>query len=268
MFEIINAPINVIAFRFSDKLTAEDVKHYAIFFKDKLKQGGRFGALCDFTGVSGIAADAVAPGMEADLDFLRHIGQIGRFAFISNKEWPGTGIGLLSPLLAQLEMKSFTPEESEHAMQWAADIAQKPAGKDKPEVPSVRLLPTSREDALAFEINDVISSDAIAPVMAEMNKFLERHDKVRMLGRINHFGGVDPTVFMQSGLLSMKLATVHKVERYAIVGAPEWMRKAIKALDPLFKDMEMRTFPKERESDAWAWIGAEPAVSGNAAQAK
>jgi hypothetical protein len=65
---------------------------------------------------------------------------------------------------------------------------------------------------------------------------------------------------MQSGLVSMKLAAMQKVERYAIVGAPGWMHKAIETLNPVFPDIEMRTFSVDREVDAWSWLGAKPSA--------
>ncbi len=100
----------------------------------------------------------------------------------------------------------------------------------------------------------------MAEVIQKFQTFLGRHEKVRLLNRIKHFGGIDPAVFMQSGLVSMKLAAMQKVERYAIVEAAGWMRKIIETGNPVFADMEMRTFPEDQESEAWAWLGAEPAA--------
>ena len=48
------------------------------------------------------------------------------------------------------------------------------------------------------------------------------------------------------------------VEHDAIVGAPGGMRKVIDAMNPAFPDIDMRTFPADREEDAWAWLEAEP----------
>lgn len=100
----------------------------------------------------------------------------------------------------------------------------------------------------------------MAEVIQKFQTFLGRHEKVRLLNRIKHFGCIDPAIFMQSGLVSMKLAAMQKVERYAIVGAAGWMRKIIETLNPAFADMDMRAFPEDQESEAWAWLGAEPAA--------
>jgi hypothetical protein len=122
----------------------------------------------------------------------------------------------------------------------------------------MRIVPTSKDDVLAFEINGVISSAELPGVIGQINAFLGRHDKVRLLGRIKHLGGFDPSIFMQSGLVSMKLAAMQKVERYAVVGAPGWMNRVLETVNPAFPDIDMRTFPADREADAWAWLGAAP----------
>jgi hypothetical protein len=54
----------------------------------------------------------------------------------------------------------------------------------------------------------------------------------------------------------MKLAAIQKMERYAIVGAPGWMGKAVETINTVFPDIDMRTFAADRE--AWAWLGAKP----------
>ena len=111
---------------------------------------------------------------------------------------------------------------------------------------------------LGFEIDGAMTPASVTGLVTDMQAFLDRHDQVRLLGRIKHLGGIDPTLFLQSGLLSMKLAAMQKVERYAIVGAPAWMNTAVKALDPMLTDIELRTFAAAHEADARAWLGATP----------
>lgn len=258
MFKQINAPDHVLAIQLSDKLSGDDVKKYKQLFDDKLEKHSRMGALVDITGLSDMSTDALAPGIKADLDFLRHIGQFNRIGFVTDKEWPGVIIGMANSLFAGLESKQFKPEQRKEALEWVAEIPVDVKEKNKPARQSIRIVPTSKDDVLAFEIDGVITSDGMSAVLKDVKAFLDRHEKVSMLGRIRHLGGIDPTVFMQSGLLSMKLAAMKKVERYAIVGAPGWMNTAVKALDPVMTDIEMRTFTSEQEAEAWVWVGASP----------
>ncbi|MEC5289326.1 STAS/SEC14 domain-containing protein [Aurantimonas sp. C2-6-R+9] len=253
MFAQLAAPSHVLAFRLSGKVTGEDIKSYKDLLEAMLSTHDVVSLCVDVTGLSDMDADALLEGMKADLEFLSHIRQFRRGAVISDKEWPRAVIGFFSPLFPNFEMKSFAPERVDEALKWAAELPALPQA----DTPAVRFLPTSRDDVLAFEVDGVISEAEFPTVLAEINALFDRHDKVRLLGRIKHLGGFDPAILMQSGLIPMKLAAMRKVERYAIVGAPGWMSKMISTMNPLF-DVDMRTFPAEREAEAWAWVEAEP----------
>lgn len=255
MYTQLPAPEHVIAMHLSGKLTGEDIKEYKDILDEKLGTHDRLGMLVDFTGLADMNADALVEGTKADLELLGHSHQFSRLAFVSDKEWPKAMINFMKPVLPTFEMKVFTPDKSDEAMTWAAEPPKAP----KSQTPAFRFLSTSKEDVLAFEIDGVISAKEMPELIKTFRTFLERHEKVRMMNRIKHFGGIDPAVFMQSGLVSMKLAAMQKVERYAIVGAPGWMRQIIETVNPAFADMDMRTFPEDQENEAWAWLGAEPA---------
>jgi hypothetical protein len=254
MFEQLPAPDHVIAMRLSGKLTGEDVKKYRATLEDKLQKFAHMGICVDWTGLSDMNADALVEGTKADLELLGHLRQFSRCAFVSEKEWPQAIVQFMDPVFPTFEMKVFRPDQSEEAIAWAAESPTAPESK----APAFRFLETSKDDVLGFEIDGVISSEEMPGVIETFDTFLARHEKVRLLNRMKHFGGVDPAVFMQGGLVSMKLAAMQKVERYAIVGGPAWMRKVIETVNPAFADMDIRAFPADQEADAWAWLGTEP----------
>ena len=254
MYKQLIAPDHVIAMHLSDKLTGDDINTYKLILEEKLANHDQLSLVVDFTGLSDMNADALVEGTKADLELLRHIDQFTRFAFISDKEWPQAVLRFMSTILPTVEMKVFTHGESDEALTWASELPK--VRKFQP--PAFRFLSTSKDDVFAFEINGVISAKEMPEVIKKFELFLEGHEKIRVLNRIRHFGGIDPAIFMQSGLASMKLAAIQKVERYAIIGAPNWMRKIIETVSPAFADMDMRTFPEEQENEAWAWLGADP----------
>lgn len=111
---------------------------------------------------------------------------------------------------------------------------------------------------MAYEIDGVLTAEEMPQLVEKFDSFLKQHDKVRLVARFKHFGGYDPAVFMQSGLVSMKLAAIRKLERYAIIGAPQWMSKIVDSMNPLFPEIDMRTFSEDQESEAWAFVEAKP----------
>lgn len=158
-------------------------------------------------------------------------------------------------MLPTLESRFFNPTEREQAVEWAgeAPIALPNA------TASIRMVKTTKDEVIAFEIDGAITSEAIAPVIDDFQARLAAHDKVRLLANIKHLNGFDPSILMQSGFLSMKLGALKKLERYAIVGAPGWLKKIIAAIGSELPGIEMRAFAADQQADAWSWVDAQRA---------
>lgn len=256
MIERIAAPDHVLAIRLAGKVTAEDVAAVKRALDPMLARHERIGFMVDLTGFSDATAEAIAEDVRYELSLLGKAGQFRRGALVTDKEWLGVVMGFTAQLLPRLEMRIFAPAQQDEALRWAADLPADPADR----APAIRLLPTDRDDVLGFEVDGVIAAAELPGLIDRVNAVLGRHDKVRMLARIKHLGGVEPAAFMQSGLISMKLAAIQKLERYAIVGAPGWMNQAVETINPVFADIDMRIFPADREAEAWAWLDARPSA--------
>ncbi len=254
MLKQVSAPDHVIALSLDGKLTGEDIQAYQSIFERKLQQHPQVGVYIDLTALSDMSANALVEGAKADMELFSHTSQLNRCALVSDKEWPQTIVSFAQQLFPVLDMRIFPSSRSEEALIWAADTSAAPVSKGA----AIRFLPTTKDNVLAFEVDGVMSSEEMPGVIRKLEDFFAGQSKVRLLNRMKHFGGFDPSILMQSGLFSMKLSAMEKVERYAIVGAPGWMRKVIDTMNPFFPDIDMQTFPADREDDAWAWLEAEP----------
>jgi hypothetical protein len=86
---------------------------------------------------------------------------------------------------------------------------------------------------------------------------LEDKNKVRVVGRIRSLGGLQMTGLVTGDYFAMKRSFLEKLERYAVVGGPAWLRATLNTLAPLFK-AEIRHFELEDEDAAWQWVEARP----------
>ncbi len=257
MFENINnAPANVAAVRVTGTMGESDVEQYQKLMDAKLAEHGHIGMVFEIVGLADFDPAALDEGVRADLDFLKHLRQVGRFAVVSDKRWPHAIVGLYNHLLPGTEAKVFSAGERDAALVWAGDVTQN-APTDTG--PGIRTFATTRDNVLGFEMNGTLTGDDLKPIIDEFQSFMDNHEHVRLLNRVRHFG-FNPSILFQSGLMSMKLAALKKVERYAIVGAPAWMDKAAGVMNPLVPDMDVRTFPADKEAEAWDWLGAQPAT--------
>jgi len=256
MLKQVPAPDHVIALMLDGKLTGEGIEKYHSILEEKLQQHAQVGIYVDLSGLTDMSANALIEGTKADLQLFSHLKQLHRCAFVSDKEWPHALVFCAQQLFPVLELKVFPTEQSEDALQWAAQTHATPVVRQ----PAIRFLPTSKANVLAFEIDGLITSEEMPDAIKYLEGFFAAHDKVRLLNRMKHFGGFDPSILMQSSLVSMKLSAMNKLERYAIVGAPSWMRKIISVINPLFADIDMQTFSANQEDAAWAWLEAELAA--------
>ncbi|EAR21741.1 SpoIIAA family protein [Nitrococcus mobilis] len=244
----------VLAITISGILTADDIEQYRTALKEKLARHERIGLWVDFSELADVSAEALFAGVKADLELFGRLDRFTRYALVSDKQWPQALIDFLQPLFPARPMQLFPSAQRAMALQWAAEATKPPTSVP----PAVRFLPTTADDVLAFEINDVTAAPEMPDVTAKFNSFLVKHDRVRLLNRIRHFAGIDPKIFMQSGLVSMKLAALQKVGRYAIGGALTWMAEIIETMNPAFTDIDMRVCPADQEAAAWRWIGPQP----------
>jgi hypothetical protein len=257
MYQTLDAPAHVLAFSISGKMTGEDLTRYAADLKEKLAQHEHIGVCFDLADLEDMAADTMLAGMKADMILLSHLSQVGRFAFVTDKQWPESIIRLCQPILPQLHMKRFAVSARDEAIAWTAQVPENAGKTSLPAAVShqgVRLLPVQRDDLVAFEIDGLVSPGTIKPLLERFREAMARHERIRVLNHVRHYGGIDPGVFVQTEMISLKFKALTKVERYAVVAPPAWMEKILGMVSHLLTDIHIRIFKEESLSAAWAWV--------------
>ncbi len=118
---------------------------------------------------------------------------------------------------------------------------------------------TSKDDVLAFSLRGPITAADFQQAATILDNAYKNHQKIGLLVRIVGPMSARLEVFGKK-LLQVKLDALRHVERYAIVGGPDWLEGATKLMNPLFR-MEVRHFDLDEEEDAWQWLGATPRES-------
>lgn len=254
MLKQITAPDHVIALSLDGTLTGEGLQEYRKVLEKKLEAYDHIGLYVDITNLTDMTANSIVEGTKADMELFSHIKQLNKCAFISDKEWPEAVISVTDRFFPTIEMKVFPSSKKEEALSWAAEKIEQPVSKEG----AIRFLPTNKDDVLAFEIDGVLSANEMPSITKKLEKFLSGHDKVRLMARMKNFDGFDPSILIQSsGLLSMKIDAMNKVERYAIVGAPNWINKIVETANPVFPQVDIKIFTADQENEALAWLDAE-----------
>ncbi len=125
--------------------------------------------------------------------------------------------------------------------------------------PAVTQLPASAPHVFAFRISGHVTSEDMEAMSAFMNARFEEHDSVNMLLVFERFEGRDATAGMNWQSIMAQTKSLSKVDRYAVVGAPDAAETMIGAMDKIIP-VDARTFEAADEAAAWDFVGASPAA--------
>lgn len=253
MIEVLPAPDHVMALRIRGKVTTEDYDRVYRELGSKLKRYEKIGVCADTAELRGVTPRAFAKNLAYSLARLGEWRRFPREAVITDKRWLQALSRLSGAAFRKIDVRAFAPDDRAAALAWAAEVPR------QPRLPALRVIPTTRPDTCAFVWNGRISREDVAEFVQELNARLGHHEKVRLLGRIEHLGGIVPGAFAESGLFSLKRALLRKVERYAVVGGPPRLSRYLRAVRSL-TGIDVRHFDAAAEMDAWAWLEARPAV--------
>lgn len=121
---------------------------------------------------------------------------------------------------------------------------------------AVTKIPTTDPAVYAFRIHGEVDADAMRTMSETMNEAFDRHEKVRMLLIFHVYDGATTGARLNFETLRAQLRSLANVERYAVVGAPEDVARAIETAGS-WTSVETQTFDLDDEAAAWSFVGAE-----------
>ena len=251
MLEFLPSADDVIAFTIRGKLGADDLESLVERVEASLAARDKTHLFMEVEAFAGFDAAAFARYLPRGMAMLGKLPRFGRIAVVSDQGWIRAWTRIESALLPGIAYELFTPGERNLALAWVEGRADRPHG------PALRVIETDSEDVIGFELDGKLGADEVEAAAALFETATRRDRPLRILGRIRHIGGIEAKALLSRDYIAMKLHALHKVERYALVGGPVWLRAWVGLVAPLVK-MEMRHFAPEEEAQAWAWLGATP----------
>lgn len=117
-------------------------------------------------------------------------------------------------------------------------------------------IPTTDPAVRAFRIAGEVDSDAMAGMGETMNAAFDAHDSVRLLLIFDRYDGSTAGAAFSAEALKAQLRSLSKLEKYAVVGAPEGVAETIETAGD-WTGVETGTFARDDEAAAWRFVGAE-----------
>lgn len=122
---------------------------------------------------------------------------------------------------------------------------------------SVTEIPNTADNVYAFQVKGHIDDDVMEDLAEYMNDAFDRCDSVNMLFDLSGYEGADQMSIFDGDVLKSRVRSISKVDRYAVIGAPENAQKMIGMMDKIIP-VDARTFKSEERAQAWVFVGASP----------
>ncbi|EAQ28589.1 hypothetical protein NAP1_13358 [Erythrobacter sp. NAP1] len=233
----------------------DDVKTLLDFVKDQnasAEKGGHL--LIDVTAMAGFSLASVVEELGHMGTFMKYIYGLDRIAIVSDEEWIRTAARLESALLPGVVYEVYDEDEADAARAWIMEEA------DEPHKGAFHPLYIDAPGIAAFELTGRLDREESERGVALVRASLEDPECSNLMIVIKRWHGFDPDAAISREVMAGKLELMKKIERYAIVGGPAWIRNLASTFSVLVKP-EIKSFELDDQDDAIAWLREEATQS-------
>jgi hypothetical protein len=251
MLRIIADRPHVLALEVSGHLSREDVSRCYDLFEPGLGVDGKQHLYVEVSRLAGIDSEILMHDLGRGLRLLGRLEQFGRVAIVSDQAWVRRLSRLESALLPGIAYRVYDSAGREQALAWVEGRAALPYGE------ALRLIETNRTDVVGVEVDGRLAAEEVGKVARELNRRRAQTPIKAMLLNVKGLEGVDPAIALDPQYLRMKLGLLRELDRYAVVGGPDWLTGWVDLVWPCLR-LELRRFEPGAEAEAWTWLGATP----------
>lgn len=224
-----------------------DAEALVEFVEAEHASGGGGNLLIDLTAMAGFSWSAVAEELGHIGLFLKYLYSLDRIAILSDEDWIRSVARLESALLPGVEYQVYDDDEADAALAWVTDQSEAPhRGAFQP-------IDIGHPNIAGFELSGRLDREESERAVAMARAALEDPDCSRLMIVIRHWHGFDPDAAISREVMAGKLELMKHLERYAIVGGPDWIRALASTFGALVQP-EVRSFDLEDQDKAVAWL--------------
>jgi hypothetical protein len=224
----------------------DDARAFVAFAKEHHEKGEGGNILIDLVSLAGWSFSAMSEEMGHIPALLRWLYALDRIAVVSDEEWMRSAARLESALLPGIAYAVYDEDEMDAARAWVLGETEHPHGGAVNEL-------DLGEDIAAFEIVGRLDRDESERILALAQAKLSRPDCTKLIVVIRKWHGFEPGSAMSGKVWGTKLDLLGRVDRYAVVGGPDWLRAMAGAMGALVKP-DVRAFEPDEQDKALAWL--------------
>ncbi len=243
---------NVFELTLSGVVKKADIETMERDLTPVLKGDGPLGLVIRAEGLKDLTANALAEDAKFEFGMMTQWAKIAKMALVTDMQAFGAVMKWIDPILPMIDMKSFGSTDVAAAEAFASDL---PAKATSATGGGVTLLSDGKDGLIAYEVDGKITSADVEKVLAPMEAHMKGDDKVDLLVRFKDWEGFDPAILTNGSVMGGKIGAITHLRRYAVVGAPGWMKAMVGAASALMP-FEMKMFDLADDDAAWTWVRA------------
>lgn len=224
-----------------------DAQKIVAFAKERNAADGGGNLLVDITAAAGFTLSAVTVELAHVPSLMKWIYGLDRIAIISDEDWIRTASRIESALLPGVTYEVYDEDEADAALAWIREE------EGAPHTGAFRELDLDKPGIAAFELAGRLDRAESERGVAMVRARLEDPDCSRLMIVIKNWHGFDIDAIFSSQVMGGKFDLIGKLDRYAIVGGPDWIGSMAGAVGMLFKP-EIRAFDLGEQDEALDWL--------------
>ena len=258
MLEILESPKHLVAFKLSDRLTADDVAKAYKATEDAIKSNDRISFFAEVDPSMQLTFEGLVKDLVEGIGQWNKLKHYYRVALVTDKGWMAALARVEGLMFSSIDVRVFGHADRNKAFAWASEAPEAVPAPVEAQ-PSIRFLQTTSENVFAYEVDGRLRERDIKAAVKELKPFFDREGKFNVLARMKNFHGFDLLSIFDDDLVRLKIKAPARIAKYAVIGPKPWMRNLLELAGSVIST-EIRTFEMSEESAAWEWIGARQAL--------
>ncbi len=241
----------VIGLSFAGTITSEDIDRSYELVEAALDREDEISLYMEMLDGFDVEAPAMLKDVQRAPELFGKLDHFERVAVVTNEDWL-RGIvrleeAMLSLFESDIELHVYDESERDQAMKWVRGAT--PYSHE----PAITELPSDDPNIAAFEVNGKIRAEDIELSKKIMTQFLTDDPPRRVLAKVTNLQGLQPSILFDGQMIEMKREARRHLDRYAVVGGPEWFQHLVRSMGSMF-DFQIKTFQLDEEEKAWEWL--------------
>lgn len=228
----------------------DDARQLVEFAKERNAAGEGGNVLFDVTSVAGFTFGAVSIELAHIPALTQWIYSLDRIAIVSDEEWIRTGARLESALLPGVSYEVYDDDEADAARAWVMET------DEAPHKGAFHAIDVGHPNIAAFELTGRLDRAESERGVAMVRARLEDPDCANLMIVIRGWHGFDLDALLSGDVLRGKLDLMSKLDRYAVVGGPDWIGALSNAFGALLKP-DIRAFDLDELDKAVRWLAGQ-----------